>query len=130
MPRRNIIQEVTIMTAAVYTDRARAWTRLLERAVAEKHGVAERDARTFVARKTGIAPGTLENIRNGRIKAIAVHVFDALRGAVEGELTREIARLEHELQMLRQSNADYRDDQISEVQAYLAKDRQSLEGKQ
>lgn len=116
------------MTAAAYVDRARGWAKRLEDNEASRSGAALKDARRTVARKTGIAPGTFENLRNGRINAIAVHVFDALRGAVERELISEIGRLEHELQILRQAGVDAREDQMGAVERHLASARQALKG--
>lgn len=126
MDRKNIIREVTVMTAAAYVDRARMWAKRLEDNEATRQAAPVREARQTVARRTGIAPGTLENLRNGRIKAIGVHVFDALKGAVERELQSEIARLEHELALLRQGGVDPREDQVGEVETHLAAARRAL----
>jgi transposase-like protein len=114
------------MTTAAYVDTARTWVRRLEDAEAIRSSVPVNTARSSVARKVGVHPGALANIRHGRIKAIAAHVFDALRGAVERELLHEIARLEHELALLRQSGVDPREDQMREVETHLAAAREAL----
>jgi hypothetical protein len=111
---------------ALYTETARDWVRMLEDTEAERASIPVARARLAVARRTGVHAGALGNIRHGRIKAIAVHVFAALRSAVERELLSEMARLEHELQILRQTGAHATDDQIGEVETHLSAARRAL----
>lgn len=121
-----VIRGMMIMTATAYLDRAKNWTRTLEDHEALRSGVKVKEARTIVARKVGIAPGTLENLRNGRVKAIAAHIYDRLRAAVIGDLETELRRLTHELQILRQTGVDPRDSEMAEVASDLAKVRAAL----
>ncbi len=120
------IREVLSMTSASYVERARSWGRVLEDREAARSGVPLRQARPKVARQTGVASGTLANLRNGRLKAIAVHVYDRLRQAVERELVAEMQALEHELQILRQTGADPRGPEIEEVVSHLSAARAAL----
>jgi len=128
MERRTVIREMITMTSAAYVDRARGWAKRLEDAEAAKTSAPVKAARQAVARRIGVAPGTLENLRNGRIKSIAAHLFDTLRGAVEHELQNEIARLEHDLQIFRQTGVDAREDQVGAVERHLAAARKALRG--
>jgi hypothetical protein len=121
-----IIRELTKMHPTIYVEQARDWTTRLEKKAADKHGVSLKDAREIVARETGTNPGTLENLRNGRLKAIAVHAYERLRHGVIRELEAEMRRYEHELQILRQTGADPRDFEIAEVEAGLARIREVL----
>lgn len=121
-----IIRELRFMHAAAYLERARDWTKTLEDREAARSGISLREVRPKVARQIGVSPGTLENVRNGRLKAIAVHIYDRLRGAVIRELEAEIVRLEHELQILRTTGLDARDDEVAAVVASLAKAREAL----
>jgi transcriptional regulator with XRE-family HTH domain len=126
MERHRIIPGVMNMHAATYVDYARSLAKRLEDAEAVRSEMALRDVRRAVASKAGVSPGTLENLRNGRLKAIAAHVLDALRGAVERELQNEIRRLEHDLQVLRQTGVDAREDQVGEVQRHLTAAKEAL----
>lgn len=121
-----IIRELIIMSSTAYLDRARGWTKLLEDKEAERTGVRLTEARPAVSRRIGVPPGTLENLRNGRLKAIAVHWYDRLRAGVVKELEAEVRHLEHELQILRTTGVDPREDEVAAVVADLAKVRQAL----
>lgn len=55
------------------------------------------DARAAIARRIGVAPGTLENIRRGRAKRLAHSVFAAITEAFERMLEKQIEAAEHEL---------------------------------
>lgn len=120
------IRGVLSMTSAAYVERGRSWGRFLEDREASRAGVPIRQARPSVARRTGVATGTLASLRNGRLKAIAAHVYDRLRAAVERELVAEMQALEHELQTLRQTGADPRSPQVAEAETHLAAARRAL----
>lgn len=116
------------MATAAFMDTARAWGRALEDREAVRSSVPIADARKRVARRTGISPGTLENLRNGRLKAIGAHVFERIREAVVADLNAEMARLEHELAMARTSGLDARDDDFAAAAAALEKARALIGG--
>lgn len=122
----DIIRKLTTMSSAIYVERAQKWARVLEDREAHRHGLAVREARPRVARQTGVAAGTLENLRNGRLKAVAVHVYERLRNALDRELVAEMRALEHELQLIRQQGADPRQVEVDEVVAHLAAVRKAL----
>jgi transposase-like protein len=119
-------KEQTIMQATAYLDRARIWGKTLEDREAARSGVPVHAARKTVARRTGISPGTLETLRVGRLKAIAVHVYDRLHAAVVADLEAEIGRLQHELTIARQAGVDPRSDEMREVETHLARARAVL----
>ncbi len=121
-----IIRELRFMSSVAYLDRARDWSKTLEDREAARSGASLREARPVVARQAGVSPGTLENLRNGRLKSIAVHIYERLRGAVIRELEAEVRHLEHELTILRATGLDPRDDEMAQVVADLAKARQAL----
>lgn len=77
-------------------------------------------AREQVARSIGVSPGTVENLQRGRLKTIAGWLRDALRARVIRELEAEIARLQHEIAVLRQSGVDPRSDEMAAVRADLS----------
>ena len=120
------IPEDRTMTPATYVELASEWTRRLEDIEADRSGVTIPTAREAVARRAEVSPGTLENLRKGRLKAIAVHVYDRLRAAVIRELENEVRSLEHELQILRATGVDPRENEIDAVVASLAKARAAL----
>lgn len=104
-------------TAASFVDQAGAWGRRLEDREADRLGMTVREARAVVARRSGVAPGTLENLRKGRLKSVGAHVYARLRAAVIRELEAEHAALEHELQLLRAAGSDPRENEIAAVVA-------------
>ena len=126
MDCRDIIRGLTSMSSATYVERAQKWARILEDREAERQGRWIKDVRPDVARKAGVSSGTLENLRNGRLKAVAVHVYERLRAALDRELVAEMRALEHELQLLRQQGADPRDIEVDAVVAHLAAVRKAL----
>lgn len=117
------------MTAAADIASTQAFSRRLTAAEARRAGVPESMARTVVARREGIAPGTLENIERGRAKSVAGWIRDKLRAAVLREIEREIARLECERAALVATAYRVDDAAISEIDALLAKVRALMEGK-
>jgi transposase-like protein len=120
------ILEVLTMTSVSYVEKARAWSRTLEDREASRSHQPIKQCRPTVARKTGIAPGTLANLRNGRLKAVSVHVYERLRASVEQELVSEMKALEHELQTLRQIGLDPREAEVEQVVAHLQAARSLL----
>lgn len=84
-------------------------------------------ARKGIARETKIAPGTLENIKNMRTKGVRMWVALKIRDTLLSDLQREMARLQHEYDVLVRTGADPRCDEVAEVQTLLARARQSLE---
>lgn len=112
--------------AAINADTAASWAERLERRERERSGLPLHQARPVVARKLGIAPGTLENLRRGRIKDPRQSLFDRLRTGVIRELEAEMRRLETEIHVLRQIGSDPRDDEITAAETDLASIRAAL----
>jgi hypothetical protein len=77
-------------------------------------------ARNNVARALGTAPGTIENLQRSRLKRISGWLRDALRARVIRELESEIARLQHELAVHKQTGVDPRSDEATAVRADLS----------
>ena len=115
-----IIRELISMSSATYVDRAAGWSRLLEESEARRSGQPIRSARERVARRLGLSSGTLENLRNGRLKAIAVHVYERLHAGVDAELAQEMRRLEHARALVTQQGLGPHSDEAQEVDADLA----------
>jgi len=87
----------------------------------EHRRVKDRDrARRNVARAIGASPGTIENLQRNRLKRIAGWLRDALRARVIRELEAEIARLQHELAVHKQTGVDPRGDEATAVRADLS----------
>lgn len=114
------------MNSAAYVDTAEGWAKRLEDREAARSGTTVAEARRVIATRTTVAPGTLENLRKGRLKAIAAHVYERLRASVIKELEAEVRALEHELQLLRATGADPRHGEIDAVVASLASVRKAL----
>lgn len=124
MGSRNIMDGM--MTCTDYADTAREYARRLEDREAARSGLTIQAARGVVARHLRIAPGTLENLRNGRLKSVAAHLFARLRERVEHEIIAEIQALEHELQLARTSGVDPRSNEIAAAEAALSQARKLM----
>ena len=117
------------MTAATFDETAVGFARRLEDREREKSRVTLPVARQIVARRTGVAIGTLENLRRGRVKGVREWIAERLRAALIAELEAEVARAEHELTILRASHRRMDQSQIIEVEASLVALRQTLRGR-
>ena len=102
------------MSADILT---RAWVEKLEKTEAARTGVPVTVARRAVARRLGVSPGTVENIRRGRTKGVRAWIADRVANAVIREIENEIRGLSHELQCARQCGARAGESQIHEIQA-------------
>ena len=111
------------MSPGMSIARAKTWGRSLEEREMRRAGVDQDLAREAVARRVGCAPGTLENLRNGRLKTIASHVYAGLRAAVISEMEAEIARLSHEVHLARQAGLDAHDVDFAATEAALERAR-------
>lgn len=116
------------MTCTDFDALAREWARDIEDREARRSGSPLHLARVAVARRLGVSPGTLENLRSGRLKQVAAHVFARLRAGLMSEITAEIHALEHKMQIALAAGVDPRSAQMAEVVAALATARAILEG--
>lgn len=104
------------------------FARTLEDAEARRLGIKTSDARTRVAGRLGVAPGTLENIRRLRTKIVPNWLMNKVRAEFVATLQSEIRRLEHEINIARQTGADYRDDALASAETQLASAKAILDG--
>lgn len=114
------------MSAAVFVDRAREWERALVKKEADRSGLPSNEARVKVAHKIGALPGTLENLRRGRLKEVAAHLYAGLRAGVEAELEAELRHVQHSLHLVRQAGLDPRSGAHFSLVANEARLRQAL----
>ncbi len=114
------------MTAAAYVDRARSWAKLLEDREAARSGEPLHRAREAVARHIAVPAGTLENLRKNRLKGIAAHWYDQLRGGVIRALEAELRHVEFELQVARQTGLDPGSSDYQSALASQARLREAL----
>lgn len=94
------------MSAAEFVDRARGWERVLVGKESARSGRSSNAARQRVASKVGVAPGTLENLRRGRLKDITAHLYAKLHASVIAELEAELRHVEQELEIARAAGLD------------------------
>ena len=106
----------------------RAWVERLEKTEAARSGVPVTVARRAVARRLGVSPGTVENIRRGRTKGVRAWIADRVANAVIREIENEIRGLSHELQCARQCGLRTGEGEIDEIQADLAALTLALKG--
>jgi hypothetical protein len=119
-------EDRTTMTAAAYVERARGWAMTLEDRARHDGAPTLEDARVTVSRHTGVSPGTLENLRKNRLKAVSAHVYENLRRGVIRALEAELRHLEHELHVLRQTGAHPASDATTAVETDIALVRAAL----
>ena len=73
----------------------REWASALEDRERSRSGTSLPVARKAVASRLRVSPGTLENLRRGRLKEIGIGLYEKLRLATIHEAEREIKKLEH-----------------------------------
>jgi hypothetical protein len=101
--------------------------RVIEDQEARRLGIPVTSARSRVANRIGVAPGTLENLRRLRTKIVPNWLMNRLRVEFIAVLQSEIQRLEHEIHLARQTGADHRDDLLASAETQLAAAREVFE---
>ena len=93
--------------------------RAIEDREAKRLGVPVTEARSRIANRIGVAPGTLENLRRLRTKIVPNWLMNRIRQEFVLVLQSEIQRLEHEIHIARQIGSNARDDLLASAQAQL-----------
>lgn len=96
-----------------------AWVVSLEDVEAERSSVKVKLARQMVARRVGVSPGTLENLRKGRTKRPAFDVVELIRAEFVREAQRQVSAWEHRLQIAKQAGAHPVSSAMAEAMAHL-----------
>lgn len=99
---------------------ARQWAAALEAMEKERTHVSVPVARRTVARRIGVAPGSLENLSRGRSKGVRVTIYEKIRAAFIRACEQEMARLQHEMELARQAGRGPHSGEIGEIQAHFA----------
>ena len=102
------------------------WVEALERDCMQRDGVKLPEARVTIARRLGVAPGTLENLRRNRTKGPRVGIVEKLRAAMIALLQSEMRRLDAQLEMVRRCGGEHREHDIRAAAAALADARKVL----
>lgn len=100
--------------------------KLVKQTMIDSH-VKRPEARRIVAREVGVAPGTFENLKRGRLKNVD-WVAAKINAAVIRRIEREIERLQHELEVARRVAARPDDAAIFEAQAAIDHARKLIAG--
>jgi len=98
---------------------AREWATALETKERNRSGASVPNARRNVARRIGVAPGSLENLNRGRTKGVRAFLYEKIRAAFIRECEQEMARLAHELEMARQAGLRVDGVEIGEIEAHF-----------
>lgn len=114
------------MSPVDYTEVARGWAARLENRERARTGWPLKTVRSIVAKRVGVSPGTLENLRRGRIKDPRQSLCDKLRAALVRELQAEMRAHEHEIHVLQQTAFDPRSDEIAAAEKGLSEIRAAL----
>lgn len=121
-------RETPEMNAAAVFDQTRQLAVSLEHRERVR-GSSVDQARQTLARRIGVGAGTFENLVRGRVKRVDAWIRDRLQALLVRELEAEIARLTHELQMVRQCGDHLGSQHVVEIETHLAKARALLEGR-
>lgn len=115
-----------LVSSVIYVDRAAAWARALEDRERARSGTKLPEARAAVAQRIGVPPGTLRNLRKQRVKGVAAHWYERLQMAVIRDLQAEMARLQHEQNLVHQSGVHLGSPEAQAILADIAAVRLAL----
>ena len=116
------------MSTLAIHDNLAGWARRLEDAEARRLGLPIAEARAVAARAAGVSPGTLENLRRGRIKSPSAWLVEKLHAAVCRQIEKQITGLQHELEVARRISARPDSDDIRAAEAALAAAKLAMRG--
>lgn len=85
-------------------------------------------ARWNLAQKLQVSVSTVEHLVRGRAKIIDASIRDRLQALLVRELEQEIGRLQHDLEIARQTGAHLASLEVGEIEAHLAAARSLLNG--
>lgn len=114
------------MNAATDVVMLNRFARALENAEAKRIGASLPVARSRIASRLGVSPGTLENIRRLRTKIVPNWLMNKVRSELISVLQLEIRRLEHEVHLARQTGSNHRDGDLASAETSLATAREIL----
>ena len=120
--------EPRTMNAIADVETASRFARVVEDNEAHRLGIQVRAARKAVARRLGVAPGTLRNLRSLRAKVVPNWLMARIRAEFINVLQSEIGRLEHEIAVARQVGMDPREDALAAAEAQICEARALLKG--
>lgn len=126
--RRVEPDEGVAMKAASPADMAIMHAKSLER-LERARGATVETARTRIARRLRVGIGQFEHVVRGRVKRIDAVIRDRLQALLVREIESEISRLQHELELVRQSGGSLASDQVREIEAHLSAARSLLSSK-
>jgi transposase-like protein len=118
------------MNAIADIETASRFARVVEDSEAVRLGIQVRAARKSVARRLGVAPGTLKNLRSLRAKVVPNWLMVRIRAEFINVLQAEIRRLEHQITIARQIGLDHRDDDLAAAETEIRKAKALIGGAQ
>lgn len=101
----------------------------LEDREARRLGVTVAAARANIARRLNEAPGSLENLRRARSKSPRFSLVEKVRQLFIAELSAEIQRLNHEIDMARQGGMSPDCDEILAAQTHIEAAKELIGGR-
>ena len=124
---KSTIQHATreVMTLAP-SIAARDLTRSFIKQDAPEYGGSE-SAQRALARRLGVAPGTVRNLAGGRLKRICADVFARLKAEQMRRINLDLQRASHELSIARACGVDPRSPEFRALQAAAEAARKVME---
>lgn len=114
------------MNAVSDIEAVHRFARTIENAEAKRLGVKIPVARKVIARRLRTSPGTLENIRRMRTKIVPNWLMARIKAEFVSVLQQEIARLEHEICIAKQTGAHHSDSALQEAETQVVAAREIL----
>lgn len=110
-------------------DFIREWIVEAEDNEVRRSGNERPTARNTIASRIGISAGTIDSIRRRRIKDLRGSIRDRIVDFMVGDLEKEMARLQHNLEMARLCSDRPDADAVIEAQTLLARAKRLIEEK-
>ncbi len=118
--------EFAKMNAVSDIEAVHRFARTIEDAEARRLGVRISEARISLARRLRTSPGTLENIRRLRTKIVPNWLMARIKAEFVSVLQNEIARLEHEIHIAKQTGLHHSDDALQAAESQVVAAREIL----
>lgn len=125
--RTDSLSEVSAVSPAPTFLSARDYALSLEK-VGRSKGLTVPEARQEIAREVRVGVGTIERVIRDRVKRTDEKLRDKLQALLIRKLEAQIARLTNELEKARRTRGLHSAQHIREVEAYLSKASQLLNG--
>jgi len=107
------------MLSVSLDDDARKWAERLEERESASSGLSLALARQRVGRRIGVAVGTLENLRRGRLKGLKAQILERIRVAFITDLEIQMKALAYDLENAKKCTVEHDGAAVRAAEALL-----------